>query len=92
MDKPDYLSPGPSHLSPGPSPEGEGGVSPLNPPLGRGEGLELLRVGEAAEILRCSVSTVYRAIEVGHLRRFRYGRILLVRRDDLVRFVDDRCG
>jgi excisionase family DNA binding protein len=51
------------------------------------EDLDLLTVQEAAKILKCSTSTVWRATSDGSLRCMRFGRVLRVRRVDLAAFV-----
>ena len=49
--------------------------------------LDLLTIDEAAEVLRCGSSTVYRAIKDGKLASVRFGRCVRVRRVDLAAFV-----
>ena len=49
--------------------------------------LDLLTVDEAAQVLKCGASTVYRAIKDGKLASLRFGRCVRVRRVDLAAFV-----
>jgi len=49
--------------------------------------LDLLTVDEAAQVLKCGASTVYRAMKDGKLRSVRFGRCVRVRKIDLAAFV-----
>lgn len=74
-------------------PDAKGSSIPSSKPNGNGGGgdlidLDMIRVREAAKLLHCHPSSIYRMIEAGDLRRFRFGKMILVKRSDLARFVE----
>lgn len=60
-------------------------VQPTPPP----EGAILLTYPEAAFVLRCSVTHIYREVAAGRLARRKSGRKSLIHRDDLAAYVRD---
>jgi len=44
---------------------------------------------EAAFVLRCSVTHVFRQVATGQLPRRKFGRKSLIHRDDLAKFIED---
>ena len=53
------------------------------------QGPDLLKIEEAAEILRMGVSSVYKLVSTKALPCFRYGRAIRIRRMDLEKFITD---
>ena len=51
---------------------------------------EFLRIPEVARILRLSRETVYKFIEDGLLPRYKVGGSVLIKIDDLLKFLDER--
>jgi len=51
-------------------------------------GLQLHKVKEVAEFLRCSEAVVRRLVKDGHLPHITVGKSVRIRGDDLMRFCD----
>lgn len=58
----------------------------------RGDPPEFLTVDEVADLLRCDRKAVYEAVRHGQIPCLRIGRLVRVRRTDLVRFTSPGQG
>jgi len=49
---------------------------------------EYLTIKDVVQLLRCSRTTIYSHLQSGRLRHFHIGKLVRIRRDDLIRFVE----